>query len=881
MDVKIKVTNQEMRVATNLRCLAEGSQQFIRFVFRLDEEWDDLLTFAQFVQGSNAYNVYLAEDYSCYLPSEIQPGKCYLMLRGTREGVIATTHFLTLTISKSKYVADAESTEITESLYDQLVDIVMATKYAPYSVSTVSEMTDIKRVYIYTGEEVGYEFGHWYYWDGNEWSDGGTYVPAVPDTELDTTSTNAVQNKVIAQAIEQIDSDVSDIQDRVDNAEDVISALEETKANQSGEYDELISGFTKNIYTDKGEEEYEPYFRRKFVCDKDTESSIEQIIGGSLCVNQCVDVGTTTVSIPPNRLVYTKIDGVESIFVSDGSAITVVDDTSDKIIDLTIYFGGVVDTYLIVLEQESPGSGIEWVKKYIPDNLPYTKSTAVCNSSTSGHKIVGLNQWDEEWEKGRIGTITGEDVEGDGLRSKNMIPVLPSTAYTLACGSYPCSSAGLIDAALCYYDANGDFISGDIGMSSSYFPINTPSNARYFRFSINMVYPGSAYNNDICLYLSSSVVHYSYEPYNPSIYSFNKNIILRGFPAFYNDNLRYIGDVVYKNTIERHFLEVDLGDLDWTIETGHATNQFSTTVSSPGIKPNTNYILCTLYKTNRAHLRPLMDDKEVTSLNDGTLVISDSDYSTAAGFKTAMSGVKLVCEAAEVIVENLDVPYEHMQFINTVGTEEYITDGFVPVGHQTLYLENLKEKLENIEGVPSYRLADKDKFLAVNSTGNGLLWKSAGGSSDIPPITPEDEGNVLTVNQGEASWAQPQSGGSELKLYEYNGALFWDAEHQSLFDDIYPQGVQTHQSYYDADEDAEAIYNELSKYAVVTIYSNSGTRKSISKMFNISYINDSSAENVMLYYSVANRDAVENIFFVSYSSSNDVGNALVGSALVG
>ena len=45
----------------------------------------------------------------------------------------------------------------------------------PAPVSTVAEMTDIGKIYLYSGDETGYTAGHWYYYDGSAWTDGGAY----------------------------------------------------------------------------------------------------------------------------------------------------------------------------------------------------------------------------------------------------------------------------------------------------------------------------------------------------------------------------------------------------------------------------------------------------------------------------------------------------------------------------------------------------------------------------------------------------------------------------------------------------------------------------------------------------------------------------------
>ena len=121
MDILVNVANQKLKIATNLKSLVAGTQEFVKFTFNLTDDWDGLLTFAQFCQNDTAYNQYLDEDNSVYLPPEIGAGTCTLMLYGSGDDVIATTNYLTLTIDENVLVEDANSTEISTSLYNQLV----------------------------------------------------------------------------------------------------------------------------------------------------------------------------------------------------------------------------------------------------------------------------------------------------------------------------------------------------------------------------------------------------------------------------------------------------------------------------------------------------------------------------------------------------------------------------------------------------------------------------------------------------------------------------------------------------------------------------------------------------------------------------------------
>lgn len=139
MDILVDVVNQKLQTATNLTKFVAGTQEFIRFVFNLGGDWADLMVFAQFTQNETSYNQYLDEENGAYLPSEITEGVATLMLYGSYENKIATSDTLTLEIQKNDLVEDANSTQITLSLYNQLVTEVQTLSD---TVDTLDDMVD-------------------------------------------------------------------------------------------------------------------------------------------------------------------------------------------------------------------------------------------------------------------------------------------------------------------------------------------------------------------------------------------------------------------------------------------------------------------------------------------------------------------------------------------------------------------------------------------------------------------------------------------------------------------------------------------------------------------------------------------------------------------
>lgn len=128
MDIEVNVVNQELKIATNLQSFTEGTQEFIRFIFNMSEDWDELVSFAQFIQNDVGYNVYLDENNSVFLPSEITEGVCYLVLCGCQGDTIAVTRCLPLYFENNMLIGDGQSTEITRSLYEQLVSATSAVR---------------------------------------------------------------------------------------------------------------------------------------------------------------------------------------------------------------------------------------------------------------------------------------------------------------------------------------------------------------------------------------------------------------------------------------------------------------------------------------------------------------------------------------------------------------------------------------------------------------------------------------------------------------------------------------------------------------------------------------------------------------------------------
>ena len=77
--------------------------------------------------------------------------------------------------------------------------------------------------------------------------------------------------------------------------------------------------------------------------------ALEKLVGVSVCFNQLVNTGDTSVNTTSGHKYYTSINGTKSI-IQGGSAVSINDSSEDNVIDLTAMFGSEVADYLYNLE---------------------------------------------------------------------------------------------------------------------------------------------------------------------------------------------------------------------------------------------------------------------------------------------------------------------------------------------------------------------------------------------------------------------------------------------------------------------------------------------------------------------------------------------------
>ena len=286
----------------------------------------------------------------------------------------------------------------------------------------------------------------------------------------------------------------------------------------------------------------------------------------------------------------------------------------------------------------------------------------------------GFNQWDEEWELGRIDDSTGQNTpSSSNIRSKNYMNVTPNTTYSFYNGQY---FAGIFQ-----YDANKNYI------SDSWNGTTLP-NCSFIRFFLDASY-GTTYNHDICINVSNASLNGQYKPYRESSIDWESII-----PTDEDRTARSAGtarDVIYvrddgNDTFSivkvKRIKTANLESFSWEYVSGEnpyfvassPVDSFSPVSQSAGDYPYISEAYDPYY-TSTGDKTITMNSANVS--NSKITIVKDSSHSSVSSLVTALTGKKIAYKLAnpEETVLASGLLYDHVSFLIERGGTIAINGG--------------------------------------------------------------------------------------------------------------------------------------------------------------------------------------------------------------
>ena len=394
------------------------------------------------------------------------------------------------------------------------------------------------------------------------------------------------------------------------------------------------------------------------------------------------------------------------------------------LIDLTLMFGSAVADYIYNLENTTAGTGVAFLQKY----GFFTKNYYDYN--TGSLQSVNFNKWFKTSKnlfnpnrmQGDNNIIDGNDVYvrlSKGSRQffhdyKSYIP--GNRTYTFQFDP-PSDIAWTYVSLRCRLKDNSDY--GNVGTIDgwTYWSIAKGYNRTFENAShveITVTIPDCLYcefgigtNNSFenikesgtyvkfsNIQLEVGSVATDYEPYEGYEISLDDNLDLRGLFRIADNKLIADGDIYEGDgKITRKYGIVDLGDLTWAYEGSETPTRFRATLP---LNPK-------ILGSGISSKNYLVNTQSASSLHNGEFILSgtsaypylrirDDRFTSESDFTTAVTGIKLLYELAEPILNrgtNFDSPHVFIHNGNEYFVKTYTStpdrDIDIPAGHVGKY----------------------------------------------------------------------------------------------------------------------------------------------------------------------------------------------------
>lgn len=352
-------------------------------------------------------------------------------------------------------------------------------------------------------------------------------------------------------------------------------------------------------------------------------------------------------------------------------------------IDLTIALGATIADHIYSLEQATAGAGVAFFRKYFPNSYYPYNAGELLSVEVEGKKYNSKNLLDPLGnENTRVKTTNGITfiVNADGSITCNGTATAQARFYFKSDLVFPFDtiySCGNSDSAKAYCYAgsvisSGKTITAGTSVGTNFIAVNNGVTVSNYT-----VKP---------MIRRADVTDATYEPYHLTTYTFPSQT-LRGLFTLVDGELKASGDVYREDgVIKRNFGIVNLGGCNWTKATtqGGVVHFYTTSIQNNKADPNSKRI-CKYVLVGTTALLFSTNNSCYQNANGAFMIHDDSLASgDETAFKNAMNGVYLVYELAAPTTEQVE-PLVMPQICDKNGTEEFITDGIVPVGHESTY----------------------------------------------------------------------------------------------------------------------------------------------------------------------------------------------------
>ena len=340
------------------------------------------------------------------------------------------------------------------------------------------------------------------------------------------------------------------------------------------------------------------------------------------------------------------------------------------------------------------------VYQSVTGNDVVTGNNALANSNAKRFSVHGNTTTD-------AGSLQSVKVEGIKTFGKNLLDPLQCTpkkyvikasgvlgdsngwsasGFIEVAGGYSYIFSGITNgwsgaAGTAFYDVNKTFISS---VSSQTYVLTPPLDAKYMRISFQTETVDG-------IQVEFGTVATSYKPYHAGV--------TREIPAatYFPDGMRSAGSAYDEITSEKAVTRigsVDLGSLNWTYDT---QNNYFTTTGITSRKPGFNALICAKYTTaSLPSTSALPDNQIVGDMGSITIYIRDSNYTDAATFKAAMSGVMLYYELATPTENAIDPPIDTPVIPESQFTAIVQKNNVVPVPFELTYYIDANSTIDDI-----------------------------------------------------------------------------------------------------------------------------------------------------------------------------------------